>query len=105
MNTFLIELPYVLVPVAMTMVYRNVNYSLREYTFYGTGILIFLYPILLVFTENALRVNISTPLIDRHLFVYFLINTLFFVPLALLLQLIFNAIFLHNEENEWNEIE
>jgi hypothetical protein len=105
MNAFLLELPYVLVPFAMTMVYRNVNYSLREYTFYGTGILILLYPALLLFAENMLRVNISMPLIDRHLFGYFLMNTLFFVPLTLLLQLIFNAIFLHNEENEWNEIE
>lgn len=105
MNAFLLELPYVLVPFAMTLVCRNVNYSLREYTFYGTGILIFLYPALLVLAENMLEVSTSCPLIDHHLVGYFLINTLFFVPLTLLLQLIFNAILLRDEENEWNEIE
>lgn len=104
MNAFLIGLPYVLVPFVMTAICRRENFLFREYSYLGTGILIFLYPLLLMLVNNVQSPLIPGPLIVQHQFVYFLANTLFFLPLTLLLQLIFNEILLKQEE-EWNEIE
>ena len=89
MSVFLIELPYVLVPLAMTVISNCTTSIVREYSYAITGGILFLYPIALVFAGHD---NLLPPPIIEHYWECLLFCTLFLLPLAFLLHLIFNEI-------------
>jgi hypothetical protein len=105
MSAFLIELPYVLVPFAMTVISSRANSFVREYSYAITGVILFLYPLTILLASSILNILSPTPWIAEHYWLCFFANTFFFLPLAFLLHLIFNEILLKNEDGEWTEIE
>jgi hypothetical protein len=104
MSVFLIELPYVLVPLAMTVISNCTNSIVREYSYAITGGILFIYPIALLFAghENYL---LPPQWIIEHYLGCFLLCTLFLLPLAFLLHMVFNEILLKKDHRVCNEFE
>jgi hypothetical protein len=98
MSVFLIELPYVLVPLAMTVISNCTHSFVREYSYAITGGILFIYPIALLFAghENYL---LPPPWIIEHDWECFLLCTLFLLPLAFLLHMVFNEILLKRNDS------
>ncbi len=96
MSVFLIELPYVLVPLAMTVISNCTTSIVREYSYAITGGILFIYPIALLFAGHE---SLLPPPIIQHYWGWFLLCTLFLLPLAFLLHLVFNEILLKRNDS------
>jgi hypothetical protein len=98
MTALLIELPYVLIPLAVILIsFRRRHFSEKK-TFIITGVIIFLYPAIIFWIFR--NFDSLTPSFDESplFFIFFAINTLFFLPFTLLLQFIFNRFFLPKQD-------
>lgn len=106
MNILLMELPYVLVPLIIAWCCRRIHFSSGK-TFILTGILIILYPLALLWLHNTSGPLLPGPLFEEHEWIVIGVNSLFCLPITLLLQGVFNSLLLPPSitNEDWKEFE
>jgi glycopeptide antibiotics resistance protein len=105
MASIIIVIPYIVIPFAVSIFWKKCKFARKALSYIFVAALIFVYPFILFsfnFTSNP---AIHHFLFDNYHWIILLVNTLFFIPLTLLLQVIFNSIMLINKEEEWHVIQ
>lgn len=90
----LILAPYILVPFIITFLFRQFNLESKKLTYFITGLLMFIYPVLFFWIKDLIDPPTSGFRCGNPLMAFIVLNVLFLLPLSLLFQRIFNKSYL-----------
>ena len=99
MRSFLIFVPYILVPLILVLIFKKFKLKNREWTYIISGIIILIYPFVLFWFDDLLNPPHQGPRCGNPQMGFLLSNLVLFFPISLLLQLIFNKLFLNAKNN------
>jgi hypothetical protein len=99
MRIILIFVPYILVPLILALFSKKFNLKNREWTYIISGIIILIYPFVLFWFDDLLNPPPQGPRCGNPQIGFFLGNIVLFFLMSLLLQLIFNKLFLNAKNN------
>lgn len=86
--------PYILVPFILAILFRQYKPSVKSLSYLLTAFLIFLYPIGLFWLQDFLSPPPLVPRCGNPQMGFVLGNIFIFLPIALLLQFVFNKLFI-----------
>jgi hypothetical protein len=85
---------YFLVPFFMTFLFRQFNIKSKGLTYLITGLLILIYPFVLFWVRDLINPTISSPRCANPEVAFIFGNTIFFLPITLFIQYLFNRSYL-----------
>lgn len=104
MRAILVFTPYILVPLLMTLLFRRFSPSWKGLTYLITAIIIFSYPFGLFWLDDYLNPPPPGPRCGNPQMSFLFGNIIILLPIALLLQFVFNKILL-TKKNKTVEID
>ena len=94
MRAILIFAPYILVPLIVTLLFRQLKSSWKSLTFVLTAFVIFFYPFGLFWLDDYLNPPPPGPRCGNPQMGFLIGNVIILLPIALLLQFVFNKFLL-----------
>jgi hypothetical protein len=94
MRPFLIFVPYVLVPLLFSLLFKWAKITWEWLSFLLRGITIYFYPYFLFWLNDYLNPPRPGPRCFLPEYSFFMGNIIIFIPVSLLIQFLFNRVFL-----------
>jgi hypothetical protein len=91
MRAFLIFTPYILIPLLLALFFSKGSWKSLSYLI--SGIIILIYPFVLFWIDDYLNPPPPGPRCGNMQMSFLIGNTIVFLPIALMLQFVFNYIF------------
>ena len=98
MRPFLLFAPYVLIPLILTLVWKWLNFKRTDWIYPFTVLIIFFYPFFVFWIDDLINPPHPEPRCGNPQIGFFFGSMIILLPISLILQFVFNKIFLvHNK--------
>jgi|GEM_PF-1175783 len=104
MRPFLILAPYILIPLVLTLILKKFKIFHKNWNYLITGVLVILYPMFLFWLDNLINPP-PGPRCGTPQLAFFVGSLIYCLPTSLILQFIFNRIFLRNSQSKEDDTE
>lgn len=102
MRPFLLFAPYVLIPLILTLIWKRLNFKRTDWIYTFIVLLIFFYPIVVFWIDDLINPPPPGPRCGMPEMGFFIGSLIILLPISLILQFVFNKIFLTNKNKTSN---